>query len=109
MTIEQMSDEILGLELQIQPLAQQLETLRRDLRDAESRKFISANRITKSDVEFRDGDGKPYFSTCWEFSKWLKEHSTKHWAEWNGIIYHTSDLMAGRMDSTPGNKCHLSE
>jgi hypothetical protein len=86
----------------IRPLAEKLERLRRQLADMESSALIEVNKITRADVEMSSGGGKPWFGTAWVFGKWLAANSKKVWAEWNGRIYHTADLAAGRMPDMPG-------
>jgi hypothetical protein len=71
----------------------------------ESLIFIDANKIQKSDVEFSSGGDVPYFGQIDVFAKYLRElkRERKPWAEWNGIIYRTSDLLADAMPYTmPG-------
>jgi hypothetical protein len=99
--------DIAALKAEIQPLQDRLNKLARQKRDADSRDFIAANRITRDDVEMSSGDKKPWFGTVWEFGEWLTENSKKVWAEWNGRIYHAADLVNGRMPDMPGEVDHL--
>ena len=99
--------DIATLENQLKPLIDRMATLRRKERDALSREFIAANRITRDDVEMSSGHGKPWFGTSDEFGKWLARQSKKVWAEWNGRIYHAADLANGRMPDMPGDVDHL--
>ena len=99
--------EIATLENQLKPLLNRMATLRRKERDALSREFIAANRITREDVEMNSGDGKEWFGTAYEFGKWIAANSKKLWAEWNGRIYHAADLVNGRMPDMPGEVDHL--
>jgi hypothetical protein len=87
---------------QIEPLERIRELLKREESDALSREFIAANEITLDRIEMSDGDGKPYFDTVWKFGEWLYRNSQKPWAEWNGLIYATMDLVNGRMPKTNG-------
>lgn len=96
------AEQIAQLDMQIAELSQ----LRRRLADADrklaSQEFIRVNRITKDDVEPPEGDGKPWFGHISEFIQWMKEKSChKRFASWNGQIYFTSDLFAGKMPATP--------
>jgi hypothetical protein len=102
-----LSRGIASLEAEIRPLADRLQKLKRQKRKVDSRDFIAANRITLDDVEMSIGDKKPWFETAWEFGKWLAGNSKKVWAEWNGRIYLTSDLVNGRMPDMPGETNHL--
>ena len=99
--------EIATLENQLKPLLDRMATLRRKERDALSREFIAANRITREKVEMSSGDDKPWFGTAWEFGKWLATNSQKMWGEWNGRIYHAADLANGRLPDMPGEVDHL--
>lgn len=99
--------EIAALETQLKPLLDRIATLRRKERDALSREFIAANRITREDVEMSIGDGKESFGTSYEFGSWIAANSKKLWVEWNGRIYHTADFMNGRMPDMPGAVDHL--
>jgi hypothetical protein len=94
--------EIAALELELKPLLDRMATLRRKEREALSREFIAANKITRDQVETSYGDEKPWFGTAWEFGKWIAANSKKRWAEWNGRIYHAVDLVNGLMPNTPG-------
>ena len=94
-------------EAQIAPLTARLERLRREKAERDSRSFIAVNKITRDDVEMSSGDGKPWFWIVGKFADWLSANSKKRWAEWNGRIYHTSDLLAGRMPDMPGKVEHL--
>ena len=88
-----------------------LHELRRTKSDRDSRAFIAVNRITRDQVEFRDGDGKSWFGHIHAFIEYMKANGcTKRWADWNGTIYYTSDLFAGRIpDDMPGRTEHLPE
>lgn len=88
-------------EVEITPLVKNLERLRKEHGSALAKEFIAANNITRSDVELSEGEGKPWFGTVWKFAEWLSNHSTKNYADWNGVIYRQSDLKAGRMPEMP--------
>ena len=91
-------------EAALKPLAESLEHLRRMKDEADSRAFIAAHGITFDDVE--SGGGK-FLRTVWQFGCWMKNNTTKTWAEFNGRIYRASDLMAGRLISTPARLEHV--
>lgn len=98
MTIEAIDNELARIESQVKPLLATMDALRRQRRELASKAFITANGITKADVELSSGDGKPWFGMVQEFVKWLKTQSShKRFAEWNETIYFTTDLLAGRM------------
>ena len=95
--------EIEKLEFQVEPLLAKINKLKREKSSVLSRKFIGVNQITRKDVEMSSGNGTLWFGTVLEFGKWLAQNSTKVWAEWNGRIYYTADLVNGRMPDMPGN------
>lgn len=100
--------DIEATQAELKPLMARLERLNRERADLESAEFIAANSIRKQDVELCGGEGKPWFGTSWEFGKWLASHSKKVWAEWNGRIYHTTDLVNGRMPDMKGRTSDLA-
>jgi glutathione S-transferase len=103
--IESVQREIKETEQAIKPLAEKLDRLTRQLADMQSREFIAVNKITLADVEMSAGVGKPFFGDVRQFTDWMKlraAFNAKPWAEWNGFIYHASDLLAGRMPDMPG-------
>lgn len=107
-SLDQVEREIKTFEDQIAPLWGKLVLLRKERATLRSKLFIEVNKITKADVEMSSGDGKPYFGVVYEFAKWLSANSTKRWAEWNGRIYHVSDLVNGRMPDMDGRVDELT-
>ena len=95
------ASQIKDAEAEIAPLVRNLESLRKSHRSALAQEFIADNGITRADVELSDGEGKPFFYHINTFIDWLKNHSTKNYAEWNTTIYRQSDLKAGRMPEMP--------
>lgn len=107
-------NEIQKLELEIEVISSEIssliskrEPLQRRLEDLKSEEFIRVNKITKDQVESPDGHGE-WFGTVWRFGDWLKSHSSKPWAVWNGRIYRSSDLKDGRMPESPALESSLS-
>jgi hypothetical protein len=79
-----------------------LEDLQRSLtserRKLLSQQFVEVTNVTLADVELSTGEDRPYFTTFGEFGKWLKKNNIqRRYAEWNTLLYYTSDAMAGRM------------
>ena len=108
MKSEAIKTQIESLKAELEPLQARLSKLERDYRDALSREFIAANQITRDQVETSTKDeSKPWFGHIKEFVKWLGWHPGKPWAEWNGMIYPTSELLAGRMTDTPALYDHI--
>ena len=71
-----------------------VESRRRKVLAAE---WVVANTFTLDEIEMSDGDNKPWFGHIKTFGEWLSENSNKRFAEWNGRIYFTSELAAGRL------------
>jgi len=89
---------ITALEANIRPLQHRVDQLRDERKALLSWQFIEANNITRADVEMSSGDDRPYFGVIETFAKWMKNRGThKRFAEWNGTIYFTTDLLNGRM------------
>lgn len=106
-TVEQLKQDIQSTEAQIESLNRRLETLRRELRDEESKAFIAANNICLEDVHMSTGDELPYFGNVWTFADWMKARQSLRWSEWNGQIHRTHELFEGRFHETPGRVEHL--
>lgn len=101
MTTTSLESGIATLKSEIGFLQRELEKLERQLEKQKSIEFITVNRITRADVRLSSGDDIPYFGYIGAFATWLRDNTTKNWAEWNGRIYRTSDLVAGRMPDMP--------
>lgn len=94
--------QIAALEARIGPLERELEALRRQHRDAVSREFIALHGITRSQVHESTTAGLPYFGHVLSFADYLRTlPERRRWYEWNGCLYETSELMAGRMKPEP--------
>ena len=104
-------NEMGKLVAQINPLSIRLNSFSAERSSLESLVFIDANKITKADVEFSSGSDRPYFGRVDAFIKYLKEpqRSPKPWAEWNGQIYNTADLLNNRMPDVPGRTSDLQD
>ncbi len=100
--LTQVAQQIADIEGQITPLAKSLESLRAEHRKLLSAQFIEVNGITRDAVEMSSGDGKPWFWTCYAFHYWMKENSTKQWAEWNTQIYRVSPQTMSPTPATMG-------
>jgi hypothetical protein len=96
-TLEHIEARLSELEAQLKPLLKEKTELEAEQRDAQSLAFIKANGITLADIQSSKGDGVPYFGVVWAFGQWLKDHSSRPWAEWTGRLYRSSDLILGRM------------
>lgn len=69
-----------------------------ELRYRESKAAISAHKITKALVFTTDGDDKPWFNHVKNYAEWIaKQPTLLPWAEWNGMVYQSRDLIAGHM------------
>lgn len=78
-------------------LRKEREKLERMLAQHDSEEFIAKHRITKANVQKSKGKGIPWFPSPLQYIKWLDGNSAQPWAELNGRIYRTADLIAGRM------------
>jgi hypothetical protein len=106
----EIAGQIAELRDRIRPLAKQLDALASQYRDARSREWIAANGVAADDVQTSRGDDLPFFGTIWAFAEWLKKtRCDKRWCEWNGRIYSTAEIIAGRRDQgAPGFVSHLT-
>lgn len=103
-TLKELNLEIAEIDVQIEVLKKRREPLRREKRDLESNAFISMYSITLDDVQLSRGDGVPHHGHIMNFANWMKENGiTKRFCEWNGLLYLTAEIIAGRMDhDAPG-------
>lgn len=92
--VESIEKEIAAVTTQVKPLMRKLEKLRADLATAKSLEWIRVNNVNRSDVELLSDD-KPYFANSFRWAIWLSENSRKRFCEWNGMIYHTAELVKG--------------
>ena len=92
------------------PQLKELDELRRQYDEAVSREWIAANNVTPDRLQRSDAKDLPWFGTVQEFARWMKESGcTAMWAEWNGRIYSTAELMSGRMSrEAPGLAEHVA-
>jgi TolA-binding protein len=111
--LEELNQQIANLDETIAKLSHQRMTLQKQKQTIKSIRWIEANNVKKSDVEACSGEGKPYFLTIRQFSDWLIAQgsgNTKRFCEWNGVIYFTSEIIAGRMmPDQPGRYCDLKD
>ena len=105
------TEEMRKLSDTIKPLAKKLSAFGVELATLESLVFIDANKIHKADVEFSSGTNRPFFGHVDAFMAYLKEtvRNPKPWAEWNGRIYNTADLLNNRIPDMPGRTEDLSD
>lgn len=98
-----LESHIKGKMAELKPYQEKLHKLHLDHRTFKSKEFIRVNNIKRHDVQENMGKEIPYFFTFNAFGEWLKTLSDrKPWAEWNGVIYRTEDVIAGRMTEMPG-------
>lgn len=93
------------LQAAITPLQRELDRVNKLLRKSLSRDFIALHGITRADV------ARPTLSmhTLFEFIDGPLTASTKPFAEWNGLIYHRVELLAGRLTATPADYDDIPE
>ena len=104
MSIESLEVELKEIELKIQPLLELQSRRIRQLNTEKSKVFISANSITKDKVQLCDDDGMPWLGTIYAFGEWINENSIKPYCCWNGSIYDSKEIIAGRMARDPIGK-----
>ena len=104
MSIAAVTKELAEVNAAIAPLAQRRDGLNRELQRLKSLAFIDANSVTLDEIELSDGDDKPDFGIICTFGEWMRRTGCrKRFCEWNGAIYFTAEVMAGRMDpNAPG-------
>lgn len=105
MTIEQIDIELAELSAKVKPLLQRSEALNRERRRLLSVAFINANGVTRDEVQLSTGHAVPYCGMINTFANWLRDTKCpKRFCEWNGTIYFTAEIVAGRMDpNAPAN------
>lgn len=110
MTANELKAEIDARAARLAPQLVKLENLRRQHDDAVSREWVAANNVTAAQVQRSDGDALPWFGDVMAFGRWMNETScTRPWAEWNGRIYSSAELMQGRMmRNAPGCAEHAA-
>lgn len=84
-----------------------IEALRRQHADAESREFIAEHGIKADMVQSSDEGGHHW--TAQEFGHWMRKTGcAKPWAEWNGRLYPSDELKVGKLrHEAPGIAEHV--
>jgi predicted phosphatase len=110
MNATELKAEIDARTARLAPQLAELEALKHQHNDAVSREWVAANKVTASQVRRSDGNDVPWFGTVTEFGRWMKATGcAAPWAEWNGRIYASAELMAGRMSrEAPGLYEHVA-
>ena len=98
MSIESLEEELESIELQMQPLRSLMSKRKRQLATEKSKKFISDNNIFVEQVQRCDDKGMPWMGDIYKFGEWMVTNSTKPWCCWNGSLYKSQEIIAGRMD-----------
>lgn len=102
MTVDELNTEIADIEKRITPLANRKASLMRERDQLIAKEWIAASRITKDDVQLSTNDGMPWFGHIVQFGEWLKkQRRRKLFAEWNGRIYYTDDIISGQIRDLP--------
>lgn len=102
MTIPAMKLRLAVIADQIRPLMAEQQRLSSMLREAESKAWIAANGITRRRVHATEDVGE-WVGTVYNFAVWLRQQRPmRPYAEWNGRLYHTTDLLNDRLEETPG-------
>jgi len=99
--IEEIEQRRIKIAALMRPLEKEDGQLQRELGDLQSEQYIRINGITKANTQESNVPGKR-FGIITEFGKWLAVNPNhRPWAEWNGRIYRSSDLIKGRMPESP--------
>ncbi len=95
---------IAALDKFLAPFLAARDELKRQYDEAQSREWIAANGVTRANVIDSNEKGAPYHGMLSEFGRWIKAQGrTEQWAEWNGRIYPSAEVIAGRMErDAPG-------
>lgn len=109
MNAKELQDEIDRRRAALQPALREIAALEQQQAVAASREFIAEHGITASMVQTSSIEGT-WHGTVGEFGKWMERNGcTKPWAEWNGRLYPSLELKAGRMRSdAPGLAEHVA-
>lgn len=98
MSIESLEKELEEIELKMQPLRSLMKRRKQQLFSEKSKKFISDNGITKDQVQRCDDEGMPWMGDVYKFGEWMAANSVMPWCCWNGALYKTQEIIAGRME-----------
>lgn len=101
MDIDSLEKEIKELDEKIKPLIELKSKRVSQLDKEKSKMFIKLNKITKDCVQHCDDEGVPYFGHIKDFGHWLSTNTSKPWCSWNGCLYQTQEIIAGRMEYNP--------
>ena len=105
MSIESLEKELKDIESKMQ-LLRSLRAKRKEQLNAEkSKKFISDNNITEDQVQRCDDGGMPWMGDIYKFGEWMATNSTKPWCCWNGSLYKSQEIIAGRMERDTLGRC----
>lgn len=109
MTLDDVNVELGEVAKQLQPLLQRQTELQHEQARLESLAFIAINKVTRESIELSSGDGKPWLFDIGSFASWMKDNRCdKRFCEWNGRIYFTAEIIAGRMEpNAPGRMSEL--
>ena len=99
--IQELEQRRENLDAQIRALEESRVAVIRDLRKAKSQAWFAATGVTRDMIESSSHEDE-WFGHTSVFAAWLKKYSNKTYAEWNGRVYHVSDLLAGRLPDMPG-------
>lgn len=98
MSIQDIDRELAAIQEQLRPLWKRREQLTAERDQLLSRQWIEINGVTPANTQSSNPPGV-WFSHIEDYRRWLSEQSTpKQFCEWNGRIYFTSEILAGRID-----------
>lgn len=95
MNLPEIDREIADLQAAIEPLQAKLWRLVELRWRLKSRRWIEVNGVTREQV-YLLSDCDEYILDRLQFAKWIaRQPNQKRFAEWNGKIHFTSDIIAG--------------
>lgn len=101
MKLDLYRQELQEIRGKIRPLMERQSQVLREIDRLESQQWIEANGVTREQVQTPDDTGE-WFGVLDKFVDWLKkQENPKRFAEWNGRLYFTSELIAGRWERDP--------
>lgn len=108
--IATLEKQIAQIDEEFSSLQKRRDSARRELEQLRSRAYIAKHKIQLKDVQLSHGSDMPWFGHVADFISWMRvEKVDKRWAEWNGLIYNTKDLLQRLLVPTPARIDDLAQ
>lgn len=99
--IERLQREEAAILKEWKPLTDRLDAVRREIGRERSKAWIAQHQVRRDQIELSNKPGMPLFSIVWQFVDVLRaKPCRKRFVEWNGMLFRTEDLIAGRWEDT---------